>query len=187
MGRCKIGSKIGWGDPIFHPILDPILLLKPSNRAFFYGGTFEGKVINGHGHPGSGPLSNPNPRAMTVADDTGLPMVIINVWLPHGALPVYEEPGGGEEPPVDPNSGRKPLETLMLQVPKRLRMSQPFRSIKKLGIMIEETKARIEKKAAEAEGNGGKESASTEVRGRSRCTTAQVTNFTARFNHSQPV
>ena len=29
VGRCKIGSKIGWGDPIFHPILDPILLLKP--------------------------------------------------------------------------------------------------------------------------------------------------------------
>ena len=34
VGRCKIGSKIGWGDPIFHPILDPILLLKPSSIRF---------------------------------------------------------------------------------------------------------------------------------------------------------
>jgi hypothetical protein len=43
-------------------------------------------------------------------------------------------------------------------------MSQPFRSIKKLGAVIEETKARIEKKAAEAEANAGKECAPTEVR-----------------------
>ena len=102
---------------------------------------------------------------MTLSVGTGLPPVIINVWFPHEPLPALKEPGVGQEPPVhDLNNVRKPLETLLLQVPKRLRMSQPFRSIKKLGAVIEETKARIEKKAAEAEANAGKESAPTEVR-----------------------
>lgn len=67
-------------------------------------------------------------------DDSGLSQVIVNAWLPKDPLPEPEEDA----------PARKPLETLLIKVPERLKASAPYAKIKALEATIAENKAKLE-------------------------------------------